>query len=240
MSIQYNHSETYRPTESQLASALATAMTRVYGLMAVGLALTAIVAWITAHSATILQLIFGNTIVFWGLLIGELVLVIAIGRAINKLSPTAATALFLFYAALNGLTLAAVFLVYTLSSIALAFVATSSLFAAMSIIGYTTKRDMSKMGGFLLMALIGLIIASVVNFFLASSALEWVLTYAGIAIFLGLTVYHTQRIKQGTAAMLLSGQPEMVNRVAIMGALSLYLDFINLFLYLLRLIGRRR
>lgn len=110
----------------------------------------------------------------------------------------------------------------------------------MSIIGYTTKRDMSKMGGFLLMALIGLIIASVVNFFLASSALEWVLTYAGIAIFLGLTVYHTQRIKQGTAAMLLSGQPEMVNRVAIMGALSLYLDFINLFLYLLRLIGRRR
>jgi len=173
------------------------------------------------------------------IVIAQLAMVIAIAAAINRLSPGTALLLFFLYAALNGVMFASIFLVYSLGSVALAFIASASLFAAMSIIGFTTKTDLTKWGGILFMALIGLIIASIVNIFLASTALDWIITYAGILIFLGLTVYDTQSIKKQTAALLSQGDELAISRMGVLGALRLYLDFINLFLMILRLTGRR-
>jgi FtsH-binding integral membrane protein len=226
-------------SEAQLGDALGAAMRRVYLWMALGLMVTAGMAWLTVNTF-LLEIVFASQWVFMGLLIAEIVMVIALSAAINRISPTTAVLLFFAYAALNGLTLSAIFLAYALGTIALAFVATSSLFGAMSIIGFTTKMDLSRLGGFLLMALIGLIVASIVNMFLANSTLDWILTYAGVFIFLGLTVYHTQRIKTNTLHALSAGDQTAVSRIGIMGALSLYLDFINLFLRLLRIMGRRK
>ena len=214
-------------------------MQRVYSWMAMGLLLTAGVAYIVANSQLVI-LIATTPLLFWGLIIAELGLVVAISAAINRISPTIALGLFFLYASLNGLTISTIVLAYTAASIALTFGATAGLFAVMSVIGYTTKRDLSGIGSYLFMALIGLIIASVVNIFWANSTLEWIITYAGILIFLGLTIYDTQRIKVMTTQAMLQGDELVVNRVGIMGALRLYLDFINLFLYLLRILGRRR
>ncbi|MCP4428242.1 MAG: Bax inhibitor-1/YccA family protein, partial [Chloroflexi bacterium] len=191
-------------------------------------------------SPALLSLIFSSNITFFGLIIGELLLVIAIGRVVARISPGAGLALFFLYAALNGATLSVIFLAYQLGTIVLAFGVTAVTFGVMSIIGFTTKQDLTKWGGILFMALIGLIIASIANMFLASSALDWVITYAGILIFMGLTVYDTKRIKEMTYALALQGDAQVVSRVGVMGALRLYLDFINLFLYILRLLGRRR
>jgi hypothetical protein len=156
------------------------------------------------------------------------------------MSPAAAVGLFFVYAALNGVTMSVIFAVYTLGSIAVTFFATACLFGAMTIIGYTTSRDLTKLGGFLLMGLIGFLIGSVINLFFASSVFYWLLTFAGIAIFVGLTAWNTQRIKNMTLAALQQGDELAAQRVGIIGALSLYLDFVNLFLLLLRLGGRRR
>ncbi len=225
-------------SEGELADKLRLAMRRVYLWMTVGLLLTAGVAFVVINTPIVL--LVANPIVFFGAIIAEFGLVIFLSARIARMAPSTAVGLFFIYAAVNGLTLSLIFALYTASSIVMTFVATASLFGAMTIVGYTTQRDLTRLGGFLLMALIGLIIGSVINIFFASSALYWILTYAGIAIFLGLTVYNTQRVKNMTLAAMQQGDTQLEQRVGIMGALSLYLDFVNLFLLLLRLAGRRR
>jgi hypothetical protein len=215
-------------------------MARVYLWMMLGLMVTAVVSLFVISSPMLLSLIFSSNLTFFGLIIGEFVLVIAISRVVTRVSPMAGLALFFLYAALNGATLSVIFLAYQLGTIVLAFGVTAVTFGIMSIIGFTTKQDLTKWGGILFMALIGLIIASVANMFLASSALDWIITYAGILIFMGLTVYDTKRIKTMTYTLAAQGDTQVVSRVGVMGALRLYLDFINLFLYILRLLGRRR
>lgn len=225
-------------SEGELTDKLRLAMRRVFLWMTVGLLLTAGVAFVVVN--TPIRLLVANPIVFIGAVIAEFGLVIFLSARITRMAPATAVGLFFIYAALNGLTLSLIFALYTASSIVMTFVATASLFGAMTIVGYTTQRDLTKLGGFLLMALIGLIIGSVINMFFASSALYWILTYAGIAIFIGLTAYNTQRVKTMTLAALQQGDTQLEQRVGIVGALSLYLDFVNLFLLLLRLAGRRR
>jgi len=225
-------------SEGELADKMRLAMQQVYLWMTVGLLATAGVAYFVV-STPLLQLV-ANPIVFFGAIIVELVMVVALSRAIARMSPAAAVGLFFVYAALNGVTMSVIFAVYTLGSIAVTFFATACLFGAMTIIGYTTSRDLTKLGGFLLMGLIGFLIGSVINLFFASSALYWLLTFAGIAIFVGLTAWNTQRIKNMTLTALQQGDELAAQRIGIIGALSLYLDFVNLFLLLLRLGGRRR
>jgi hypothetical protein len=226
-------------TEVQIGETFAAILRRVYLWMGIGLYLTAGVAFFVANTSLIF-LIVENTVLFYGLLIGELALVIAISAAIHRLSPAAAVALFLLYAILNGATLSVIFLVYTLTDITLAFASTATLFTAMSLIGYFVRMDLSRLGSFLMMGLVGLVIATFLNLFLANSTLMWVTTYAGIALFIGLTVYDTQRIKRTMMAALAAGDEQLVSRLGVLGALTLYLDFINLFLLILRLLGRRR
>ncbi|MBS1978232.1 MAG: Bax inhibitor-1/YccA family protein [Bacteroidetes bacterium] len=213
-------------------------MVKVYSWMSFALIVTGLVAMYVAGSQALLNLIFGNTFIFIGLIIGELVLVGALAGWVNKMSANTATLIFLVYAAINGLTFAAIFLLYTAESIATTFFITAGTFGAMSIYGYTTKSDLSGWRNTLMMCLFGLVIASVVNIFLGSSVLYWVTTYMGVLIFVGLTAYDTQKIKN----MNIIGNEgtDEDKKEAIMGALTLYLDFINLFLYLLRLFGRRK
>ncbi|MFP3855025.1 MAG: Bax inhibitor-1 family protein [Anaerolineales bacterium] len=212
---------------------------RVYLWMAIGLSLTAVVA-ATVVNTSLVFVIASTPVLFYGLLIGELLLVIGAGAALRRLSSGAALTLFLLYAAVNGATLSVLFLVYTLTSISYAFWVAAGLFALMSVIGYTTKMDLSRWGGYLTMGLIGFILASVVNIFFASSALYWITTYVGIVLFLGLTVYDTQRIKGMTEEALMAGRSDVESIIGLTGALRLYLDFINLFLLMLRVLGRRR
>ena len=240
MSYNYQENIPSPVSDVKLQEIFTQAMTQVYLWMAMGLMVTAVVAVIVSSSPFLLGLIFSSPIVLVGLIILELILVLAVSRVAMSVSSGAGLALFFVYAAVNGLTLSVIFLVYDLGSIGLAFITTAVTFGVMSVIGFTTKQDLSRWGGILLMALIGLIIASVVNIFLASSALDWVITYAGILIFMALTVYDTKRIKQMTHALALEGETNVIDRVAVMGALRLYLDFINLFLYILKLLGRRR
>lgn len=216
-----------------------TLFQQVYGWMAGGLALTGLIAWYVAQSETLLNLIFGNQALFLGLIIAELALVFGLSWGLTRMTAAMATGAFLLYAALNGVTMAFIFLVYTQESIAGTFLITAGTFGAISLYAYTTKRDLTSWGTYLFMALIGLILASVVNIFLQSSALYWVVTYAGVLIFVGLTAYDTQKIKE-LSARIDSRDTENFQKAAIMGALRLYLDFINLFLYLLRILGKRR
>ena len=240
MSYNYQENIPSPVSDVKLQEIFTQAMTQVYLWMAMGLMVTAVVAVIVSSSPFLLGLIFSSPIVLVGLIILELILVLAVSRVAMSVSSGVGLALFFVYAAVNGLTLSVIFLVYDLGSIGLAFITTAVTFGVMSVIGFTTKQDLSRWGGILLMALIGLIIASIVNIFLASSALDWVITYAGILIFMALTVYDTKRIKQMTHALALEGETNVIDRVAVMGALRLYLDFINLFLYILKLLGRRR
>lgn len=231
------HLHTYIDLDSR--DVLESVLRQVYVWMTLGLFLTAGVATFVSASP-LSQILAGQPLIFFGLLIAELALVIGLSWGIKRLSTTTAISLFLLYAALNGLTLSVLFMVYSLGSIAYTFIASGTLFGVMSLIGYTTKIDLAKMGTFLLMGLIGLVIAMVVNIFWANSTLGWIVTFAGIFLFLGLTVFDTQRIKHMTAAALQQGDEDFEARLGILGALSLYLDFINLFLFLLRLTGRRR
>lgn len=211
-------------------------ITKVYGWMAIGLALTGAVSYLIASSPALLQMIYGNKLVFWGLVIGELLMVGYLAAAVNRMSAATATLVYMLYAVLNGLTLSGIFIIYTSTSIVGTFLITAGTFAAMSAYGYFTKQDLTKAGNLLFMALIGLVIASVVNIFFRNPIMYWIITYAGILIFVGLTAYDTQKIKE----MNIIGNEgtEEDHKEAIMGALTLYLDFINLFLYLLRLFGR--
>jgi len=214
-------------------------MQQVYAWMAGGLALTGFIAWYVSQSEALVNLVFGNQAIFFGLIILELGLVFGLSWGLTRMSASMATGAFLLYAAINGITMAFVFLAYTNESIASTFLVTGGTFAAMSMYGYTTKRDLTSWGNLLFMGLIGLILASVVNLFLQSDALNWVVTYAGVLIFVGLTAYDTQKIKE-LSARIDARDGETFQKMAIMGALRLYLDFINLFLYLLRILGKRR
>jgi FtsH-binding integral membrane protein len=211
----------------------------VYNWMGVGLALTGLIAFYVANSPGLLRYVYANRMIFFGLLIAELAIVFVLSARINKMRASTATGLFLLYSALNGLTMSFVFIVYTSSSIASTFFVCAATFVACSVFGWTTKRDLTSLGGFLMMGLIGIIIASVVNLFIGSSAFGMIISYVGVLVFVGLTAYDTQYIKN----MALS-QPEgleagVLRRGAIIGALKLYLDFINLFLMLLRIMGNR-
>ena len=210
----------------------------VYAWMFVGLALTSVAALYTAGSPALLKAIFGNKLVFYALVFGELGLVVAISGAINRLSAGTATGLFLLYSALNGVTLASIFLVYTSGSIASTFFVSSATFGAMSVYGYLTKKDLTSWGSFLFLGLIGVVIASLVNMFLHSPMVAWVASVCGVIVFVGLTAYDTQKIKALGAAGF--GDEQAQRKASILGALTLYLDFINIFLMLLNLFGRRR
>ena len=218
---------------------LQTYMAQVYGWMTCGLLLTAFISWYAASTPAVMELIFASKMTFIGLIVVQLAVVFALSALVHKLSGAVATALFMLYSALTGLTLASIFLVYTYSSIASTFFVTAGMFGAMSFWGYTTKRDLSKMGSILFMALIGILLASLVNFWLKSPALMWAITYIGVLVFVGLTAYDTQKLK-AIGENIDTRDKENLRRYSIMGALTLYLDFINLFLLLLRIFGNRR
>jgi FtsH-binding integral membrane protein len=207
--------------------------------MAIGLALTGFVAFFVSNSQTMMRLIFGNQIIFFGLIIGELALVFTISARVQRMRASTATSLFVLYAALNGATLSAIFLIYTRSSITSTFFICAATFVVSSIYGMATKRDLTSMGQFMFMGLIGIVIASVVNLFIRSSGVSLIVSYIGVIVFVGLTAYDTQKLR----TMALS-QPDgldagTIRKGAILGALTLYLDFINLFLMLLRILGNR-
>lgn len=215
-------------------------MRKVYVWMTLALVITGITAYGVVDSPSVLSVIADNQVVFWGLIIAELTAVIAISGAINKLSLTTATLIFVFYSVINGATMAIVFAVYEISSIAHVFFITAGTFAVMAFIGYTTKADLTSMGKFLMMALIGLIIASLVNIFLVrSTGMDLIISYAGVLIFVGLTVYDSWKIKMQLIDTD-SENIEVSQKIALLGALQLYLDFVNLFLYLLRIMGKRK
>ena len=209
----------------------------VYAWMAAGLGLTALVAWWVSTRPDIMMQVFRGPVLI-GLIIAELVLVGVISAAVNKINAAVATGLFMLYSAINGLTLSGLFIVYAHATLASAFVITAGMFAAMSLWGFVTKRDLTALGGLLFMALVGVILATVVSFFWHNSVLNTVINYAGVLIFVGLTAYDTQKLKQ--IAVYTSDSPAMSARLSINGALTLYLDFLNLFLFLLRILGNRR
>ncbi|WP_308777803.1 Bax inhibitor-1/YccA family protein [uncultured Bacteroides sp.] len=211
----------------------------VYVWMTLALVITAFVAMYVAKSYTLLAAIAQNSLLFWGLLIAEIGVVWYLSARISSISFTKATVLFILYSILNGVTLSFIFAIYTAASIASTFFITAGTFAVMAIFGYVTKKDLSKIGNICIMALIGIIIASLVNLFLKSAMMDVVISYIGVLLFVGLTAYDTQKIKR-----LLSADDMEVNettqKIALLGAMTLYLDFINLFLYLLRLLGDRK
>ncbi len=214
-------------------------MAQVYGWMTCGLLLTAFVSWFAARTPAVLNLVFSNQITFFGLIIAQLALVFVISGMVSRLSGAMATGLFMLYSALTGLTLASIFIVYTSSSIAGTFVVAGGMFGAMTVYGYTTKRDLSSFGNLLFMALIGIVLASLVNIWLKSTALMWAVTYIGVVVFVGLTAYDTQKLKS-MGSQLSIDDKDGFRKYSIVGALTLYLDFINLFLMLLRIFGNRR
>ncbi len=211
-------------------------MQKVYVWMCTALLITAATAYVVSGSEALLSLIFSSKISFYALLLGQLALVWYLTASIQKLTLNTASILFVIYSFLTGVTLSSIFVVYTSASITSTFVVTAATFGAMSLYGYYTKRDLTSWGNLLFMALLGLIIASVVNLFMNSEMLYWITTYAGVLIFVGLTAYDTQKIK----ALVSVEDTEQTQKLAIIGALSLYLDFINLFLYLLRFLGRKK
>ena len=216
-------------------SVLSMVMRKVYGRMFLALVVTALTSLYVASSPAILSVVLGNRAVFFGLMIAELAVVFVVSGMLNKLSTTTATLLFYLYAVLNGVVFSSIFVVYDLGSIASTFFITAGVFGAMSVYGMVTKNDMTKFGCYCIMGLFGLIIASIVNIFVASSTLDWIISLFGVALFIGLTAWDTQKIKNVAYVT----DPSQTGKLATIGALSLYLDFINLFLYLLRIFGGR-
>ena len=227
-----------RERELEMSAAFPVLMRKVYLWMSLALVITGFTAYYVATTPALIGVIITNQILFWGLVIGELALVFGLSAAINKLSLTTATLMFVIYAVINGLTLSFIFLVYTASSITSVFFITAGTFAVMAFFGYFTKTDLSSLGKILMMALIGIIIATIVNIFTKSEGLAMILNYLGVLVFVGLAAYDSQKIKQ--MLMMAPDTGEVAQKVALLGALSLYLDFINLFLYLLRIFGSRR
>ncbi|MET0618640.1 MAG: Bax inhibitor-1/YccA family protein [Thermoanaerobaculia bacterium] len=225
----------FSPTATATAERVTAFLKKVYGWMFVGLGVTAAVALGVASSPALMQAIFGNKILFFGLVIAELGLVFFLSARVNKLAPATASGLFLLYSALNGATLAAIFVMFTGTSIATTFFVTAGMFGALALYGSTTKRSLAGVGQFAFMGLIGLILASVVGMFLKSDGLQFVISIVGVIVFTGLTAWDAQKLK-AMATALPEGQ---TGSYAVVGALSLYLDFINLFLFMLRFFGRR-
>lgn len=232
--------ETNDLVKSLTNKAAQTALFRsVYVWMTLALAITGFVALYAAKSYMLINAIAQNSILFWGLLIAEVVLVMFLSARINRISFTTATILFIAYSILNGLTMSILFMVYTMSSIATTFFVTAGTFGATALYGYITKKDLTRIGNLCIMGVIGLIIASLVNLFLQNSMMDLIISYIGVLLFVGLTAYDSQKIKR-----LLSDDDIEVNettqKIALMGSLTLYLDFINLFIYLLRILGDRK
>ena len=215
-------------------------LAKVFNWMAIGLGLTAVAALIVANVAPVRQLVFGNPIILFGMFFGELGLVFYLSARIQKISAQRATGLFMLYSILNGATLSGILLVYTKTSIATAFFVAGGMFAAMAVYGTVTKKDLSGWGSFLFMGLIGMVIVSVVNIFLGNAMIQWVVSAVGVLVFTGLTAYDVQQItRMGENGIMESGEVA-IRKFAIIGALKLYLDFINLFISLLYLFGDRR
>jgi FtsH-binding integral membrane protein len=226
------------PSEEEQSDIQRGFITRVYGWMTAGLVITTLAALATISTPGLMLAIARNQILFFGLMIAELGLVVGLSALINRMSPALAGILFGVYAALTGVTFAFLLVIYTASSVAVTFGVTAATFGIMTLWGYTTRRDLTRFGSLLVMALIGLILASVVNIFLKNSAIYWITTYVGILIFVGLIAYDTQKLKRMSLGVSADGQ--VAQKAAIIGALGLYLDFINLFLMLLRILGKRR
>lgn len=226
-----------RERELEMSAAFPALMRKVYVWMTMALVLTGLTAYYVASSPGILQAVYTNNILLWGMIIGEVALVIGLSAAINRLSLTMATLMFVLYSVLNGALFSSVFVIYTMSSVANVFFITAGTFGVMAFLGYVTKTDLTSMGKYLLMALIGIIIATIANIFFKSEGLTTVVSYIGVLVFVGLTAYDSQKIKN----MLLQAPDagETAQKYALLGALTLYLDFINLFLYLLRILGKR-
>ncbi len=226
-------------TEDQIKTEQASFITKVFMWMTLALAVTGFVALLAASNIEFMESVFlTNRFIFYGLIGLELVLVFVLVGLVKKMSANLATLVFLGYALINGLTLSVIFLIYTPESIAVTFFVTAGTFAVMAFVGYTTKKDLTSFGNLLYMALFGIIIASVVNWLMQSEMLYWIITYVGVAVFVGLVAYDTQKIKN----MNIIGNEgtDEDKKEAIMGALTLYLDFINLFLMLLRLLGNKK
>lgn len=230
--------DSLRNKDFAMSTAFPALMRKVFVWMTLALAITGLTAYGVATSPTILSLIFSSKVTFFGLIIAEFALVFAISGAINRLSLSTATMLFILYSVINGATLSSIFFAFSVATISKVFFITAGTFGAMALVGYTTKTDLTSMGKLLFMALLGIIIASVVNIFVASSGLDLILSYVGVLVFVGLTAYDTQKIKQMCQAA--PDASESSQKLALIGALSLYLDFINLFLYLLRIFGNNR
>jgi hypothetical protein len=208
--------------------------------MGIGLALTGFVAYYVSTSESVLRLVFGNPLLLMVLIVAELGLVFAIAGMVNRMSAATATALFVIYSGLNGVTLSSIFLVYVQASIVSTFFVCAATFIACSLYGWTTKKDLTSLGGFMMMGLIGIVIASLVNLFLQSSSVSAIISYIGVFVFIGLTAYDTQKIKNMAMTQPANLDGAVIRKGAILGALSLYLDFINLFLMLLSIFGQRR
>lgn len=224
-----------RDRDYSYQTAVPVLIRKVYLWMTLALAITGLTAYVVATTPSLINAIFENSL-YWVLIIAELALVFIVSSMIDRLSLSTATMLFVLYSIVNGATLSSIFIVFAAESIASVFFITAGTFGVMAFIGYTTKTDLTKMGKILLMALIGIVIATLVNMFVKSSGLQTIVSYIGVVIFVGLTAYDSQKIKQ-----LLIGAPEeneMAQKIALLGALTLYLDFINLFLYLLRILGK--
>ena len=230
--------DSLRNKDYAMSTAFPALMRKVFVWMTLALAITGLTAYGVATSPTILSLIFSSNVTFFGLIIAEFALVFAISGAINRLSLSTATLLFILYSVINGATLSTIFFAFSVATIGKVFFITAGTFGAMALVGYTTKTDLTSMGKLLFMALLGIIIASVVNMFVGSSGLDLILSYVGVLVFVGLTAYDTQKIKQMCQTAPDAG--ESAQKLALIGALSLYLDFINLFLYLLRIFGNNR
>lgn len=224
-------------TADQIKSIQVSFINKVYGWMALALAITGFVALRTANSGLI-DIIAGNQILFFGILLGELGLVFWLSSSIKSMNATRAITLFLLYSALNGLTFSVLFLVYTAGSIASTFFITAGTFGIMSAYGYFTKKDLTSIGNIAFMGLVGIILASIVNIFWHNETLYWGITIIGVLVFVGLTAYDTQKIKK--MSLELDVESEEGSKGAIMGALALYLDFINMFIFLLRIFGQRK
>lgn len=225
-------------TEDQIKIEQANFIAKVYGWMCAALVVTGLTAWYVAQTEELILALLSNKFLFYGLLIGEVLLVGYISKALPTMDVMMAKALFFLYAMANGLTLSLIFVIFTASSIASSFFITAGTFAVMSIYGYFTKSDLTSMGRILMMGLIGLIIASIVNIFMQSTMMHWIISYVGVFIFTGLIAYDTQKIKE----MNIIGNEgtDEDTKESLMGALTLYLDFINLFLYILRIFGDRK
>lgn len=232
--------DSFQGSDFSLSTAFPVLMRKVFAWMTLALVITGITAFGVATTPALMQLIFSSRLTFFGLIGLELVLVLAVSSAVSsdRISLTMATLLFVLYSVVNGTTLASIFFAFELSSIATVFFVTAATFGIMSLVGYTTKTDLTSFGKLFFMALIGIIIATIVNIFLGNAMLDMIICYAGVLVFVGLTAYDVQKIKEMCQSAPDTG--ETMQKLALFGALTLYLDFINLFLYLLKILGNRR